>query len=273
MGMSGGACLRRADPSEGYVRLCTAGRDLQHLTFGTCHLREGAAWALDTEGDEVLAVVLRGRVDAEADGRAWSGLGGRPTVFAGRATAVYCGPGRRLGLRAVGGPALVAVCQAPVLPGQDTPEPYVIRPEEVRVSARGRQPFLREVHDILDEGRPAARLVVGETFNAPGNWSSYPPHKHDTPRGELEACLEELYYFQVEPEQGFGVQLLYTADGELDEAYRVRQGDVTLLPRGYHPVAAAPGYRLYYLWVMAGEGRRLRPFDDPAHAWVKAAPH
>ena len=261
--------LRRASAAPGYVRFCTAGEDLAHLTFGTCALGAGESWDLFTGADEVLAVILRGRVDAAAGTEHWTGLGGRASVFAGRATAIYAPPRERLSLRAAGGPALVGVCQAPVPEGAATPAPYVIPPDRVRVNPRGRAPFTREVHDILDESLPAARLVVGETFNGSGNWSSYPPHKHDENRGEEEVCLEELYYFQFDPEQGFGAQFLYMPDGSLDETHRVRQGDVTLLPRGYHPVAAAPGYHLYYLWVMAGDGRRLRPFDDPAHAWVK----
>lgn len=263
--------LRRAQDRPGYTRFCTAGQDLAHLTFGTCNLASGEAWGMETGGDEALAVILRGRVDAVAGGEAWTGLGGRETVFAGRATAVYVPPRTRLSLTAAGGPALVGVCQAPVGDAPAPSPPYVVRPEDVRVAERGRAPFAREVHDILDATRPAARLVVGETFNAVGNWSSYPPHKHDENRPEVEVRLEELYYFQFAPEAGFGAQFLYTADGDLDEAHRVRQGDVTLLPRGYHPVAAAPGYRLYYLWVMAGDGRQLRPFDDPTHAWVKSA--
>lgn len=266
------AHVRRARSGRGYTRFCTSGEDLAHLTFGTCNLDAGDRWEMETGTDEVLAVVLRGKVDAVAGGRGWTGLGGRETVFAGRATAVYVPPMSRLSLAAAGGPALVGVCQSPVAAGEATPEPYVVRPEDVRVTERGRAPFGREVHDILDASRPAARLVVGETFNAVGNWSSYPPHKHDENRAEEEVRLEELYYFQVDPEQGFGAQFLYTADGSMDEAYRVRQGDVTLLPHGYHPVSAAPGYRLYYLWVMAGDGRQLRPFDDPVHAWVKSMP-
>ncbi len=264
--------VRRAQSDRGYTRFCTAGEDLAHLTYGTCNLDAGDRWEMDAGSDEVLAVILRGRADIGAGSRSWTGLGGRATVFAGRATAVYAPPRSHLALAAAGGPALIGVCQSPVAAGEATPEPYVVRPEDVVVNQRGRAPFAREVHDILDASRPAAHLVVGETFNAPGNWSSYPPHKHDENRPDEEVRLEELYYFQVDPEQGFGAQFLYTADGALDEAYRVRQGDVTLLPRGYHPVSAAPGYRLYYLWVMAGDGRRLRPFDDPVHAWVKSAP-
>jgi 5-deoxy-glucuronate isomerase len=267
-----GPWYRRGAPGDGgYTRFCTAGEDLEHLSFGVSRLRGGEEWEVAARGEELLAVVLTGVVDAAVDGVRWPGLGGRATVFDGRATAVYCPPGRRLWVRAPSGPAVVALCGSPVPAGVPAPDPYVVRPEDVRVSRRGRPPFLREVHDILDEARPAARLVVGETFNAPGNWSSYPPHKHDEARGDLEVDLEELYFYQFDPPQGFGAQFLYTADGTLDEVHAVRHGDVVLIPYGYHPVAAAPGYRLYYLWVMAGDGRRLRPFDDPAHAWVKEA--
>ncbi len=262
---------RRADPRAGYVRFCTAGEDLTHLTFGTCALPPEGEWALESGRDEVLAVVLTGQVSASAGGVRADRLGGRASVFAGRASAFYAPPDSRLHLRAGGEGALVALCQADAA-GRTTPPPYAIRPEEVRVQERGRPGFRREVHDILDAGRPAARILAGETFNAVGEWSSYPPHKHDENRGEDEVRLEEVYYFQFAPSEGFGAQFLYTAGGDLNEAYRVGHGDVTLLPRGYHPVAAAPGYRCYYLWVLAGDGRVLRPSDDPAHAWVKAEP-
>lgn len=267
-----GGWLRPGDGHEGYTRFCTAGEDLRHLSFGVSPLGAGEEWEAQSGGEEWLAVVLTGRVDAAVGAVRWNDLGARRTVFAGQATAVYVPPRSRLWVRASGGPARVAICGSPVPPGAAAPEPYVIRPAEVKVTPRGRSPFSRQVHDILDDTRPAVRLVVGETFNAPGQWSSYPPHKHDEARAEVEACLEELYFYQFDPEGGFGAQFLYTSDGALDEVHRVRQGDVMLIPRGYHPVAAAPGYGLYYLWVMAGEGRTLRPFDDPAHAWVKTAP-
>lgn len=264
----GGRFHRAADGRAGYVRLCTAGQDLDHLTFGTCRLASGEGWSLATAGDEALAVVLTGTVTAEVGNVRAEALGGRESVFAGRASAFYAPPHEHLRLRAGPGGALVAIGQAAVGTNA-TSAPYAIRPDEVRVQSRGQPGFVREVHDILDADRPAARLLVGETFNAVGNWSSYPPHKHDENRGDEEVRLEELYYFQFEPVGGFGAQFLYTSEGDLDEACRVRHGDVTLLPRGYHPVAAAPGYRCYYLWMLAGDRRLLRPADDPQHAWVK----
>jgi 5-deoxy-glucuronate isomerase len=108
-------------------------------------------------------------------------------------------------------------------------------------------------------------LLVGETFNPPGNWSSYPPHKHDGRDGEPR--LEEVYHYRIDPPQGFGHQTLYTSDGE-SVTHVVRDGDAVLLPYGYHPVAAAPGYRLYYLWALAGAERRMALYEDPQHKWV-----
>jgi 5-deoxy-glucuronate isomerase len=107
--------------------------------------------------------------------------------------------------------------------------------------------------------------MVGETFNPPGNWSSYPPHKHDGRDGE--PVLEEVYYYRVSPPQGFGQQMLYTSDGECT-THTVRDGDAVLLPYGYHPVSSPPGYTLYYLWAMAGGERRLALHEDPAHVWI-----
>ena len=131
--------------------------------------------------------------------------------------------------------------------------------------ARGRANYSREVHNIFVDDGHVRRLMVGETFNPPGNWSSFPPHKHDGRDGE--PTLEEVYYFRVDPPQGFGQQMLYTNDGEC-VTHAVKDGDAVLLPYGYHPVSAPPGYRLYYLWGMAGEQRKLALHEDPAHKWI-----
>jgi 5-deoxy-glucuronate isomerase len=124
------------------------------------------------------------------------------------------------------------------------------------------------VHDIFVTDPHAQRLMVGETFTPPGHWSSFPPHKHDGRDGE--PTLEELYYFRVDPPQGFGHQMLYTADGEV-VTHAVKDGDAVLLPYGYHPVSAPPGYTLYYLWAMAGAERRLALHEDPDHRWIHDA--
>ena len=83
--------------------------------------------------------------------------------------------------------------------------------------------------------------------------------------------MEEVYFFRVKPSQGFGLQRVYTDSRSLDEAYTVENDDTVVLPEGYHPVVAGPGYRLYYLWILAGRQRILRPRDDPDHQWLKDA--
>lgn len=255
----------------GYTPVTTAGRELEHVTFGVLRL-SGAAGNGGHTGHtghmEAAIIVLTGRCTVWAGSREFRDIGGRASVFDGPGTLVYVPPGTDYRI-AAHGPVELALTAA-AAPGHRG-EPVLVGPADVQVNRRGRDLFQREVHDLLDSRVPAARLLVGETYNSAGMWSSYPPHKHDENRGDAEVRMEELYLFKFNPDQGFGFQGLYTADGSLDEAYRVRQDDVCLLPRGYHPVAAAPGYQLYYLWVMAGDGRRMAPADDPVHGWVLKA--
>ena len=146
--------------------------------------------------------------------------------------------------------------------------PVLVAPKDIQVNQRGKDTYVREVHDIFVRDPYVRRLMVGETINAPGNWSSYPPHKHDGRNGEPK--IEEVYHYRVDPVQGFGQQMIYTNDGE-SVTHQVLDGDAVLVPYGYHPVAAAPGYRLYYLWGMAGDERRLALYEDPGHSWVHQA--
>jgi 5-deoxy-glucuronate isomerase len=185
----------------------------------------------------------------------------RAGVFAERATAVYLPP--RMPLTIAAASPLEAVLIA--APTAESGAAALVTPADVVVNARGRATFAREVHDLFVRDPHARRLMVGETFNPPGHWSSYPPHKHDGRNGE--PFLEEVYYFRVEPAHGFGHQMLYTEDGE-SVTHQVRDGDAVLLPYGYHPVSSPPGYALYYLWAMAGDERKLSLYEDPAHRWI-----
>ena len=153
-------------------------------------------------------------------------------------------------------------------PAAATTAPAIARPDDIRVNHRGRATYTREVHDVFVTDPHVQRLMVGETFTPPGHWSSFPPHKHDGRDGE--PTLEEVYYFRVDPPQGFGHQMLYTAAGEV-ATHAVKDGDAVLLPYGYHPVSAPPGYTLYYLWAMAGAERRLALHEDPDHRWIHDA--
>ncbi|MBX6763843.1 MAG: 5-deoxy-glucuronate isomerase [Rubrobacteraceae bacterium] len=217
------------------------------------------------EGRESVLVILGGRCSVEVEGGgSWKELGERKDVFSGKATAVYVPAGTPYRISSQTG-SEVAICRAPADGGG---EAYVVRPGEVNAAVRGSGNWRREVHDIIDESRPAARLVVGETFNEPGCWSSYPPHKHDEQDPPREVRMQEVYYYRLDPAGGFGLQRIYSPERSFEESFAVRDGDAVLIPFGYHPVVAAGGYRLYYLWALCGEGRTLRPNEDPAHRWI-----
>jgi 5-deoxy-glucuronate isomerase len=209
-------------------------------------------------GEESILVVQSGAATIRVDGEQFSVA--RKGVFEERATAIYAPPGAELAVFPTADFEAILFST----PAKEDGAPAIVHPSDVRVNPRGKDIYSRDVHDIFVTDAHASRLMVGETFNPPGHWSSFPPHKHDGRDGE--PVLEEVYYFRLSPPQGFGQQMLYT-DGEC-VAHVVRDGDTVLLPYGYHPVAAAPGYRLYYLWGMAGEHRKLALHEDPAHTWI-----
>lgn len=231
----------------------------RELTTRRIRLEPGGTATVTAPGEETVVVLQQGRGTVEAGGRRWPVS--RDSVFTDRATALYLPPDVELTVEAAT-PLEAVLFSTPATRGGP---PHLVMPDEVRVNQRGRGNYTREVHNILVDDPYVTRLMVGETFNPPGHWSSFPPHKHDGRDGE--PCLEEVYYYRVDPPQGFGQQMLYTNDGE-SVTHSVRDGDTVLLPYGYHPVSSPPGYRLYYLWGMAGEQRKLALHEDPAHAWI-----
>jgi len=224
-----------------------------------------AGQSFESTGDlETVVVLLGGVVDVEANGESLGSAGGRSSVFEGPGHAVYAPTGTVLRLKATT-PAQLAIATAPA--GQGAPlKARIIGPGDQRLADVGKGNWSRTVRTILGPEHAAGRLLLGETINPPGNWSSYPPHKHDREAPPEEVRLEEVYFFKVDPPEGFGVQVRYDDAGT--EAFTVRDGDSAVIRSGYHPLVAAPGYSLYYLWIMAGDGRQMIPFMDPAHAWV-----
>jgi 5-deoxy-glucuronate isomerase len=235
-----------------------------YVGFDVFRLEKGARVERATGSQEVCAVILSGRADVSFDGYEWRGVGRRSTLFNGPPDSVYAPPGGRLAVTALTQVCEVALCWAPASRGV---EPALIGALDVRVLTRGSGRTERTIHNILMEDRPAESLLVTEVVTPGGNWSSYPPHKHDTDNPPRESYLEETYYHRTKRPEGFAVQLVYTDDRSLDEALQVGDGDVVLVPRGYHPVAAGPGYDLYYLNVMAGPRRQWLITTDASHRW------
>jgi 5-deoxy-glucuronate isomerase len=233
-----------------------------HLALALPRLDAGerAAFA-PPPGDEAVLVLLAGDVR-------WNERPAhRSDVFRAPASSVYLPPGCSVEVAARAPTELAFVTTSGAGLAAADGAPVFLPPDDVVVHERGQPGWLRQVHDVVGDGVPAQRLLVGETFNAPGQWSSFPPHKHDGADGE--PALEEVYYFRFDRPEGFGFQGLYDADGDARAVF-LRHGTVVGIPRGYHPVCAAPGYRCYYLWALAGASRRLATYEDPAHQWLRA---
>ncbi len=240
---------------------------LKYLSLGKVSLKQGQSYEALTNGYETALVILSGKSTINVEGMKWSNLGGRKTVFEGKATTVYA-PCQSTFQIFAETDVDIAICK---VKAEEKFEPFIVTPEEVTIHQRGKAQWHRVVHDIIADNADnrVQRMVLGETFNDPGQWSGYPPHKHDGEFAPEEPNLEEIYYYQINPEQGFGIQLHYTKDLSIDEAHIVRHGDSYAIDRGYHPVSGAGGYQVYYLWFMAGDtGRILKPYEDPDHKWV-----
>ena len=254
----------RPDENGSAVKVTPESAGWEYVGFEVLRLDAGRTVERRTGGEEVCLVVLEGFCNVTAGENDWRGIGGRDSVFGGPPYAVYLPPGTEYVVEADSYLEL-AVCSAPAENGV---EPYMVRPEDVEVEVRGSGNAERRIHPILMDNRPAERLLVVEVLTPNGHWSSYPPHKHDQDDLPNESYLEETYYHKVRPPQGFAVQKVYTEDRSLDETMTVRDDDTVLVPRGYHAVAAPPGYDLYYLNVMAGPTREWKFKNDPDHEWL-----
>jgi 5-deoxy-glucuronate isomerase len=254
----------------------TAGWDYIH--FEVRRLKQGRAWSFAVEDFELAFVDLSGRFNVESNRGRWDGIGGRSDVFKGGAHALYLPRRSELTVRAEeSGEFAVAW-----VPTNEDHEPFLVRPDQVKRSIRGGDNVSRQINDLLPPGSPVHRLVLVEVYTPGGNWSSYPPHKHDRhvvgADGELvEADLEEVYFYKLQPETGFAYQWVYTderspvhqAGQPIDALVRPGHNSAVLIPEGYHPVVSMPGYTTYYLNVLAGSAQSLANQDDPRFTWVK----
>jgi 5-deoxy-glucuronate isomerase len=220
---------------------------------------------------EVCVVVISGACDVASEHGDWQRVGGRPDPWSGPPEAAYLPPATSFVVTGASAqPCELALCFAPAtrgavarrLPGD------AIAPEERGSGASERTVFPILMGAAADE---AESLLVCEVRTPAGNWSSYPPHKHDRDALPEESYLEETYYHRIDPPQGFVVQRVYSDDRTLDETLTVSDRQVVLVPRGYHPVGAPAGYRSYYLNVMAGPTRSWVFHNDPDHAWLIAS--
>lgn len=252
-------------PDGTVIDVTPQGAGWGHVGFKLVRLAPGQVHRGGLADREACLVLVSGAADISAGTARFEGVGGRADPFEDRAPgAVYVPAGSDYAVTARGA-AELAICTAPATGAGAS---RLIGDADMPREVRGQGTNTRYVRNILPETQPAEGLLVVEVVTPSGHWSSYPPHKHDTAVAGRETVLEETYYHRLNPPQGFAFQRIYTDDRSLDESLAVEDGDVVLVPRGYHPVGTAHGYDLYYLNVMAGPERKWLFSNDPAHDWI-----
>lgn len=249
-----------------FTKIASIGDGALKLTeFGIITLKKGETYSTESGASEVVLIVLGGTCSVAGSGFEFKDIGERKDVFSGKPYTVYIPYGIRYTVTAV---TDVEIAWA-ASPSNLKTAAYLITPEHVKDAHIGKESYQRDAYLMLTDAFPAAHLFIGEAFVPSGHHASYPPHRHDFDNLPVEVDMEEVYFFRFNPEQGYGIQKIYTDDLSIDFTCTVKQNDTTLIPRGYHPVINTPGYTMYYLWIMAGQNnRKFLSVIDPKHKWI-----
>lgn len=238
------------------------------LDFSKLCLRNDQVYSGNSGDREILMVILGGKCSVKVEKTIFENIGCRPNVFSGKPYAVYipCQNEFKVNSQKNGDLEAILCCA----PSNLKVEPFLITPEQVVVGKWGISNFSRHYHQILVNNidKPVNRLIVGETYTPSGNWSTYPPHKHEVDDLPNEVYMEEIYYFKVNPSEGFGLARHYTDNESINAVYVVKDETILMMPKGYHTVVSAPGYTTYYLWMLAGNCRVQAPVNDSSVGWV-----
>jgi 5-deoxy-glucuronate isomerase len=258
--------LKHYTKAEGFTKISTIGDgDLKLTEFGIISLRKGETYKSTTGGSEVALVVLGGTCRVHGDGFDFKKVGERKDVFSGKPYTVYIPCEKSYQIEAVTNVELAWTAS----PSDLKTDAYLITPEQVKEAHIGKENYQRDALLMLTDAFPAKHLYIGEAYVPSGNHASYPPHRHDFDNLPVEVDMEELYFFRFNPSKGYGIQKIYTDDRSIDFTCTVKENDTTLIPKGYHPVINAPGYTMYYLWIMAGQkNRKFVSVIDPDHEWI-----
>jgi 5-deoxy-glucuronate isomerase len=238
----------------------------RYVGFELHRLSPGQTLIQQTGDREVILVLIEGKAEIHANTQYLGKLGDRMDVFEKKPPHCVYVPNASDWQATATTPCMLAICSAP---GKGNYPVQVLGPKGITLETRGKGANERHIFNIAMEDRDVAdSLLVTEVYTPQGNWSSYPPHRHDEDNFPEMTYLEETYYHRLNPAQGFGIQRVFTEDGSLDETISVSNHDVVLVPKGHHPCAAPYGYDMYYLNVMAGPLRKWRFKNHPDHEWI-----
>ena len=259
--------LKHYQAQSGFTKIAEIGDgDLELTEFGIIDLKQGEYYNSESGASEVALIILGGKCSVSGDGFDFAKIGERKDVFSGKPYTVYIPCGKSYNITAITD-VKIAWTSSPSEATDITP--YVIAPEQVKEAHIGNENYQRDAYLMLTDEFPSSHLFIGEAFVPSGNHASYPPHRHDFDNLPEEVDMEEIYFFRFDPAQGYGIQKIYTDNRSIDFTCTVENNDTTLIPEGYHPVINAPGYTMYYLWIMAGKNnRKFQSVIDPEHKWV-----
>lgn len=245
------------------LRFSRADARWEWMSFAVRRLHPGGKLTFTPVHEEIALVLLSGTCLANW-GRGEQRIGARASVFDGLPHALYLPNGSRATLEAETVCEIVE-CSAP---SDARLEPALITPATVSTGLRGGENTSRQIVTVIPPEFAADKLVVYEVYTPGGNWSSYPPHKHDVHNPPAEVDLDEIYYYRIQQPSGYALQNLYNKESR-DTIVKARDGDAVLVRDGYHPVVAGPGYDTYYLNFLAGTSRTMAVTEDPSHVWLK----
>ncbi|HVF25045.1 MAG TPA: 5-deoxy-glucuronate isomerase [Anaerolineales bacterium] len=247
------------------------------ISFQVRRLSMDNTWSFNSSENELAIIILSGSISVNSNRGSWEGIE-RENVWTSAATALYLPRHSDFTITAARDSEFAVAW----VPTDEDHEPWLIQPQEVSISIRGGDNVSRQINDLLPPGSPVHRLILVEVYTPGGNWSSYPPHKHDVHLEDeggtlVEADLEEVYFYKIDKPEGYAYQRVYTDENSplhqagypVDVLVKAQNNCAVLIPEGYHPVVSAPGYTTYYLNVLAGSAQSLANQDDPLHSWVK----
>ena len=247
------------------------------ISFQARRLSMGNQWSFNSSENELAIVILSGAISINSNRGNWDHIE-RENVWTSAATALYLPRGSEFTVTAARDSEFAVTW----VPTDEDHEAWLIQPQDIPISIRGGDNVSRQINDLLPPGSPVHRLILVEVYTPSGNWSSYPPHKHDVHIEDevgnlVEADLEEVYFYKIDKPEGYAYQRVYTDENSplqqagypIDALVKAQNNCAVLIPEGYHPVVSAPGYTTYYLNVLAGSAQSLANQDDPHYSWVK----
>lgn len=259
-----------ADGFGVYHRILAEDAGWAYLNMEARLMKVGETWSGHTGEYEYGIILLSGNYKIESDKGTWETKNGRTSVFAGMAHSLYLPRHTSFTLTATSD--VLDIAYSWVEADTDYPAKFKT-PEETAIEIRGGDNATRQINSLIEPGFGCQRMVAVEVYTPSGNWSSFPAHKHDERKLDAEgnvaeACLEEIYFYKIERQEGHAIQQVYTDDRSLDEMMKVKTNDAVLVPKGYHPVVAEHGFHCYYLNFLAGSDQSLANTPDPNHVWI-----